>query len=314
MADETQKNEVAAYAAAVKAALSDLPAQERDRLLEDLEGHLAEVAAESESPLETRLGSPEAYAAELKNAYGAGHTGTRQRFPRLRRRMRGALALMSGWRFYHAVRDYIPELQPAWWVLRGYLVVVVLAVMLHGDETIHPIPNPFTSGGLLELIAMAVAIAFSVKIGRWSTGREDGWSWALRAGNVVVALGGLIALASMSTAPSWVDYQTAGMPDAYASSPITNIYPYTADGRPLDGVLLYDQDGKPISLKPGDYGVITDYPMADDGLPITNEYPLTQTGFDGSKVTPPRVAIPPVTPSPSPSPGASPIPTPSVSR
>ncbi len=315
MADETPHNDVARYAAAVRDALSDLPAAKRDLVLEDLEDHLAEVAAESGLPLASRLGPPEEYAAELRAAYGAGHQPPRLRFPRTRRLLRGTLFQLSGWRSYQAVRDYVPELRPAWWVLRAYLAVLVLAVMLRGDQTIHPIPNPFTSGGIVELIAMAAAIVFSIKLGRWSTRRNDGLSWPLRAGNAVVALGGLIALGSMSTIPAWIDTYSAsyGMPDAYAASPITNIYAYTIDGRPLDGVLLYDQDGKPLSLKASDYGIITDYPIAADGQPITNEYPLTQTGIDGSRVVPPRVAVPPVVPSSSPSPSASASPSPSPS-
>jgi len=317
MADETPHNDVARYAAAVRDALSDLPAAKRDLVLEDLEDHLAEVAAESELPLASRLGPPEEYAAELRAAYGAGHQPPRLRFPRTRRLLRRTLYQLSGWRTYQAVRDYLPELRPAWWVLRAYLAVIVLAVMLRGDQTIHPIPNPFTSGGILELIAMAAAIVFSIKLGRWSSRRNDGLSWPLRAGNAMVALSGLIALGSMSTLPTWADTYSAnsGMPDAYAPGPITNIYAFTVDGRPLESVLLYDQDGRPLVIDASGYGIISNYPAAADGQPITNEYPLTQTRMDGSGIVPPRVAVPPAVPSPSPSPSppASPSPSPNPS-
>ena len=62
---------VARYAAAVRAAVADLGDDERAQLLDDLEAHLHEVAAESGTPLTARLGPPEAYAAELRAAYGA---------------------------------------------------------------------------------------------------------------------------------------------------------------------------------------------------------------------------------------------------
>ncbi|MEV0454590.1 HAAS signaling domain-containing protein [Catellatospora methionotrophica] len=70
--------EIAQYAAQVGAALSDLPEQARDDLLEDLPAHLAEVAAEIEAEgggatLTERLGPPSAYAAELRATLG--HTG-----------------------------------------------------------------------------------------------------------------------------------------------------------------------------------------------------------------------------------------------
>jgi hypothetical protein len=64
-------DDVRRYAAAVRAALADLDAAERGALLDDLEAHLAEVAAESGAPLAERLGPPERYAAELRVAYGA---------------------------------------------------------------------------------------------------------------------------------------------------------------------------------------------------------------------------------------------------
>jgi hypothetical protein len=55
----------------MRAALSDLPQAEVDELLEDTEEHVRELATEhGEDQLEPRLGSPEAYAAELRSAAG----------------------------------------------------------------------------------------------------------------------------------------------------------------------------------------------------------------------------------------------------
>ena len=52
-------------------ALSDLPPAEVDELLEDTEEHVRELAREhGEDQLELRLGTPEAYAAELRSAAG----------------------------------------------------------------------------------------------------------------------------------------------------------------------------------------------------------------------------------------------------
>ena len=56
----------------MRAALSDLPPAEVDELLEDTEEHVRELAVEhGEDQLELRLGSPEAYAAELRSAAGS---------------------------------------------------------------------------------------------------------------------------------------------------------------------------------------------------------------------------------------------------
>ena len=48
MASNEHADGVTAYAATVRAQLADLPPMEREVLLEDLEQHLAEVAAEGE--------------------------------------------------------------------------------------------------------------------------------------------------------------------------------------------------------------------------------------------------------------------------
>jgi uncharacterized membrane protein len=66
---------VAAYLAQVRAELSDLPPGELEDVLEDVGGHLTEVAAEFEdaptaTALQDRLGSPRQYADELRNAAG----------------------------------------------------------------------------------------------------------------------------------------------------------------------------------------------------------------------------------------------------
>jgi hypothetical protein len=64
---DSKDADLAAYTAAVRARLADLPAAELDALA----AHLAEVAAESDQPLAERLGPPEVYAAELRAAFGA---------------------------------------------------------------------------------------------------------------------------------------------------------------------------------------------------------------------------------------------------
>src|SRR5438105_11699669 len=63
MPTDPASTDVAVYAAAIRAELAGLAPTERDTLLEDLEDHLAEVAAESDATLTERLGSPAAYAA-----------------------------------------------------------------------------------------------------------------------------------------------------------------------------------------------------------------------------------------------------------
>ena len=72
----TTTADVAAYAAAVREALADLP-PEQNGVLDGLDEHLAEVAAEGDVTLVAALGTPEQYAAELRASAGlGGNVGT----------------------------------------------------------------------------------------------------------------------------------------------------------------------------------------------------------------------------------------------
>ncbi|GAA1603146.1 hypothetical protein GCM10009789_66450 [Kribbella sancticallisti] len=73
--NSTLTGPVATYLAEVRAELSDLPPGELEDVLEDVSGHLTEVAAEFEdeptaAALQDRLGTPRQYADELRTAAG----------------------------------------------------------------------------------------------------------------------------------------------------------------------------------------------------------------------------------------------------
>src|ERR1700680_891905 len=106
--------DVATYAASVRAALSDLPSDQAEVLLEDLEDHLREIAAEAGGPLAERLGPPEQYAQELRAAYGAAHANSRRQDPALRH-LELAVAGVTKSAWVRQVRAFLRELRPAWW-------------------------------------------------------------------------------------------------------------------------------------------------------------------------------------------------------
>jgi hypothetical protein len=310
MADSKQALDVVTYAAAVRAALAHIPESQRESLLEDLEDHLAEVASESDVPLEERLGKPEDYAAELRSAY-AGSAPTPTRKKPVRDTVAALIASAIDTKTYREMHSLFPELRPGWWVLRAYLVVLILTFLFSTGQSLRPIPNPFSSRGLLQILATLVAIVISVRLGRRGLPRSMGWRAAALVANVAIAIFALPVLVSMSTNHGYV---YAAPPHQYVTDvqagyyPTTNIYPYTSDGRPLKDILLYDQNGRPLTITQLKYpGVITDYPLGADGRPIVNEYPLTQRHPDGYPILPPRVAFPPSLPTQS---AASPTPTP----
>ena len=196
MATDPRANDVAAYATAVRTALGDLPADEKTALLEDLEEHLSEIAAESEEPLAQRLGAPEQYASELRAAYGAARPRSTKRRGGLQD-LRAASAWVSRSNWYREVRAFLPSLRPAWWVLRAYFAVLVLASWFSHGTNLGPIPNPFSSRGLLQVIATAVAIVVSVRLGQRGLARDRGvrlLGQGLNAG---------IALFAFSRWPRW---------------------------------------------------------------------------------------------------------------
>jgi hypothetical protein len=125
MTTSTVAPEIAAFAAAVRDALADLPEEERDELTDGLEADLSESLAED---LRRTLPDPVAYAAELRAAAGLPAPS----------RKRGTFAGLAGsWRdtvadVRIAIRrnpalagalDFASTLRPIWWVLRAWLAV-----------------------------------------------------------------------------------------------------------------------------------------------------------------------------------------------
>ncbi|TMR97626.1 hypothetical protein [Nonomuraea basaltis] len=254
------------YAQAVRDAVGDHP--DREELLEDLDDHLAEIAAESDVPIEDRLGPPIVYAEELMAAYG-GRSESRQRHRvRPQEWVSKAHATMLRQGPYRSFVAFLPELRPGWWVLRGYLLAM-LVLSLSDYGRIVP-ENP----------ADWAVVAASVWVSVWFGRRRGGRSAAVIATALNLAAA-LALLSGLTGAPSQASYaqQPVAMAEPAAdvllvgsgSSGIYNIKPYAKDGTPLTDVYLYDQDGTPLTTNPEDHGYTVDRSC---GEPILNRYPL----------------------------------------
>jgi hypothetical protein len=303
--NDTIGADVARYATTVRAAFADLPGPERDLLLEDLEDHLQEVAAEAGGPLEERLGAPEAYAAELRAsaglpAAGAPATGRRRR-RRLResraaRRLSGLWAAALAHPAGRAVAEFLPELRPAWWVARGYLAVqaasVALSFLVAGDGLDFPVPD-LLSSQVLGLLAVVAAVAGSVALGRRGTASRRGHGLLVLA-NTALAVFALFLLADLGASRTaaeagWDQAQFVTIqPDPDLSlglrgdgREITNIFPFDADGRPLRDVYLVDQNGQPVVASHlDDPDLDPTLPLDGDGNAVLNRYPQVQERLD----------------------------------
>jgi hypothetical protein len=297
--DGAAENQVARYATAVRAAFADLPAPERELLLEDLEDHLEEVAAEDGGPLAERLGPPEGYAAELRASAGLPAPGAeaagRRRAPlresavarRLERLWRGARAHPAG----RAIVEFLPELRPAWWVVRGYVAVQAAAVALTplfaGGGLRFPVPELFGSR-VLGLLATAAAVVVSVRLGRRRPAGVRRRALALLA-NAALGLFALAMLVELGAGEAADDYgpqyvETYAQPVSGLRSDgaeISNIFAFDAKGRPLGDVYLVDQEGNPVVATHYGNEYLEQPELVDrDGNEVANRYPRAQRQFD----------------------------------
>lgn len=180
--------EVRAYARQVRAALADVPADRLTELLDDLEDHLVEVAAECGEPLAVRLGPPAEYAAELRRAAGLAEPAATADAS-WRTGVSAGLDRLTSSPQYAAVRDFLPELRPAWWVLRAWAPLVALDAVLFG-RTSFPVPS--LGFPLLGLLVTGAAITWSVRLGLRA--RRDPERGDAR---VAVVVNGLLALLTL---------------------------------------------------------------------------------------------------------------------
>ncbi|MEU7899037.1 hypothetical protein AB0B45_40050 [Nonomuraea sp. NPDC049152] len=290
------------YAQAVRETLAGHPNSEE--LLEDLDDHLAEVASESEVPLEVRLGPPEAYAAELAAAYG-GRTGERRR----RFDLRATGASLAGHPAVARLTGLFPELRPGWWVLRGYVLAMLLISVADRPQLV---PD-----ALGEFALVAFAIWLSYTLGRARRGRWVTIASALASGiGVLALLAGFAAAEERSFEPAIAYQEPVMMNPVSTLGDVINIRPYSKDGTPLSDVYLYDQDGRPVTTSFEDSGYVVDRGC---GEPVLNRYPLplvqyeetvddTGTAFAPTKA-PSACAAPSASPGPLPSATAAPLPS-----
>ncbi|MEV7229380.1 hypothetical protein AB0M79_20480 [Polymorphospora sp. NPDC051019] len=242
--------EITRYVEQVRAALADLPPAVRDELLEDLPEHLAEIAAEGEGPLADRLGSPAAYAAELRAAANVPVKGPApnldDRIAGVVRRTRGQikaadtrLGPLIG---YSQVSDFLRLLRPAWWVLRGYLAAMLVAFFVNGGSlSLVPIVDSTIFGTLFLIVAFVVG---SIWLGRRGSDRLGRWQRrGLHAAGIVVAVFGFVAFVDSDPPPTY--YQPT-YSDPY--SEVRDVYVYDEQGRLIQNARLLDQDGRPIRL------------------------------------------------------------------
>ncbi|MBC9225966.1 hypothetical protein GL325_06520 [Aeromicrobium sp. 636] len=259
--------QITAFAAEVRAALADLPADEVDELTEGLEADLAEAYAED---LARELPDPVSYAAELRGAAGLPTPEPRRgRIASIGAQVAGIGAdLRRSLRANPATAaalDFLATLRPAWWIARAWAAFQCFGAFFGFEGDLLP-------ADLVQWALLLVLIAGSVFLGQrtWPT-----WArFLIGAGNVIAVVTLIFALPQVPThadlgnawdrADSAYDYEGGVYDDdgdgtgVYLNgNEVTNIFAYDARGRALTGVQLFDQDGKPLTTSvPGGNGCL----------------------------------------------------------
>jgi uncharacterized membrane protein len=355
------------YLAGVRTALGDLPAPEVEEVLEDVRGHLADVRAEvgaevgdggGVDALTARLGTPDAYAAELRAAagYPPPPAAPDRSAPVAARVALWALvastalvvlglsglvlggesvvllglavlvglaalpalaeggprmAAVAGLPVVRRLRASVPgpdapggglvaflaSLQPAWWVLRALVASTVVSAVVG------------TGTDVAWVVVAVVAVPVSVWVGRLSR-RDRRALWVVVPLNALAA--GLVPLVLFSLSTGVESGPQPGspyLPGLWQDGEriITDIRPVDAYGNPLTGVYLFDQDGRPLDVGDPCEGEST-------GATGSLSYPRGTGEYDedgGCVVVPPAPLVVAV-PTPAPTPATIPTPTPAA--
>jgi hypothetical protein len=298
-----------AFLARVREELDDLPPDERDELLEDIESHLAEVAGEGEVALAARLGSAEEFAHELRHS-----AGLPPRMSAPASRVRDIRAGLGA--FLRRARSLRTHLDAAfvWRLARGWLLAVAVAVAIGRLGTTAAWSHRHTwlphAGlrGYGALIALAAFVALSFWLGRRAAaGRGVELD---RAVSVIALIAIVPALWHLDNPPRKVvcvgcTYQSIVSSPGLALNgvEVRNIFPFDRDGKPLNDVLLFLPDGEPLDAGALSVDPNRRYLVNRRGDRLYNSFPVRY--FDpgtthvahptaGPRVRVPRVLTPPL--------------------
>ena len=327
---------VEAFVEEVRARLGDLSDEQREELLDGLAADLTEQLADGADGV---LDDPAGYAVELRSA--AGLPEPRRTLPRLQvptpQRVEATLdRVRAAWLTRvddSRVWEVVEALRPAWWVARAWIAVTLLDQTMGQWEPVSIVPS--FDFPLLGGVILAGAVVVSVLIGLDRIWPGSGGNRSLLARLTLIGLNVLAMLVPLGFGISGPGY-LSGTPNEYAGyeqgyadatrsvdpaglrsngDPVRNIFAYGVDGRPLDGVQLFDQDGRPLALsarqaeRGNDGSRAVGCAWLNGTSPQYNVFPLAQrlqfygtclwdegTGRVGSVQlpAPPLAAVPPV--------------------
>lgn len=346
------RDDIRAFAAAVRAHLDDLPADEVDDLLDGLEADLSDQATEAGDDF--TLPDATTYAEELRAAAGLPErddTAPTKRAPLLQ-------IVRDGWRETGtAVRknpvgawtlELLSSLRPVGWIVRGigwYLLTFLALSLVFPGIVYRGIWTAFLilDGNLAAWAFLLAAVFLSIQWGRgrWLPAR---WLRTLRTLSTVAVVLTLPILIGVFSNALWdLVHRDTGAVASYTpglsvdGQRVRNIFAFDADGNAIPVVQLFDQDGSPLTTigrdagsQPYDsyfYGGGGPVPVpytAPGATDAWNIYPLREippgvmswdTAEDVAKAKEtafPFLRVQPVPTTVAPTPGSTPLPTPTT--
>lgn len=262
--------EVRDFVARVRTRLADLDVEEQRDLTDGLEADLSDLVAERGPQA---LGDPDDYARELRAAAGLSPVtgkvaGKRSVGERTHAVLDGA---HEGWdRAVAALpgnpMEFLSTLRPAWWLMRAWVAVQTIDLIwgnggLSGGITVIP-----TLGDLgFPLLVVAIVISVQIGRGKWWPGNR---TQLASVRTLLLGLNGFALLMAPVAVQGLMDNTIATAERWYGSGDgptydgpgtdrkglyvdgtwVSNIYPYDAAGKPLVGVQLFTQQGKPLNV------------------------------------------------------------------
>ena len=239
---DTMRPDVAEYLRDAIDEVDDLTGDAHEEMVDSIESAVLEVAAEFPDDLETLLGTPADFVAEMRTAAGFGAASNRQRrshraWVSVRESVHRRASTVTSHRWTQWMLQLLRELRPASWVVRGYGFAMLLGVITSGVLRFDwflflPAPNVFGSPALSHLVLVALVVA-SVELGR----RELG-GWRRR----------IVSIASVAAAVMLIgginELHETGVHAAQLEAEIANVHEVTAGpvddlfGIPLAGIIL----------------------------------------------------------------------------
>lgn len=262
------------FAAAVRAHLTGLSAEQVEDLTDDLEADLADAIADAPAPadgstvvldLEVRFGSPAAYAAELRTAAGlvpapgasrlSGWRGV-ARAAWWRRVGRGAgvplrsittggrqvLVRLRSTTWWSPVEDLLVSLRPGWWLVRAWVAFQVVVRVMSPSRDYRLSWAPHRADEVALLVVLVVLSA------QWGRGRWHGRRWARGLGALASAAAVVLLVPMVVTAQehaSRVDVRyVAQDPIVYENSAVPD--GVVVGGMQVSNLFVYDAAGNPL--------------------------------------------------------------------